>query len=167
MKNITDCVITMDRGINLKPYTPTSQEWLVLKTIAKELSLDLSISPEKGYKYAPAIKFDNMQGYVQKHISGWNTQKAITMNDGIRIEKGVTLQLEKGTFVVPGSNWELEIPKSDTKKYLKPIYEMFCIVNNKKINISEIEKILSRHPEMNELIKESYFNKEFYQKGVH
>ena len=162
---ITDCLIEKERRIKLKTFTPSESEWIKLKSIADKLSIKLSISPEKGYRYAPAINFDNVQGYVQKHISGWKLKENISFNDGkVMLEKGVICQLQKGMFncIKNDTLYDFKVEREDTNKYLKPTYELYCVIDNRKISLSQIENIIDKHPEMISLIKESFFNNEFY-----
>jgi len=163
MKNIENMIITSEKRIYLKSYTPNEYEWSQLKSIASDLGIGLTISPERGYRAAPAMQFAGVTGSIQKHITGWKVKENMKFEHGI-VKKGVVCKLEKGMFITSNNEESFEIPKELTKQYLKPQFSFFLIIDNRKIDLNECEKIISQEPTMKELIVKAFFNKEFYTK---
>jgi hypothetical protein len=156
-------MITLAKQVKLLPYTPSEQEWSILSFLAQELDIDITAVPDHGYRAAPAINFDGIKGYVQKHISGWQIKQDVQFPDkNVTIQRGVTCQLEKGSFVTNDREYSFTVDRKHTKKFLKPIYELFVIIKDRKISLTQVERELEHHPELKQLIKDTFFNPKFY-----
>ena len=159
-------MINLDKKCKLSPYTPSEKEWSILTFLANELGMELHVCPDRGYKYAPQISFDGVKGYIQKHISSWQAKTDISFKQGqVILHRGVKCQLEKGQFlfIQNDTQYDFTVAKDKTKDYLRPVYELFIVIGDRKISLTQIEREVERHPEMKQLIKETFFNKSFYE----
>jgi hypothetical protein len=156
-------MISLNKKIHLQPCTPSNEEWAQISMVAEELGLAVSAAPEHGYRYAPQISFDGVKGYVQKHICAWQTKQSFNFEQaGVTIRKGIKCQLQHGQFVT-AKNYAFTIDKEHTSKFLKPMYELFLVIGDRKISLTQIEDEIEKHPELKGLIKETFFNKGFYE----
>lgn len=161
-------IMKSEKRFNLKPYTPNEDEWVFLKDLSDKLGLSFDLCPARGYRAAPAMVHKGVSAYVQSHIAGWKTKKEISISyvkleHKVKVSQyvvptGTVMQLEQGVFYTP-DNIGTAIDRSISKDYIKPVWDLVAIINDRKISLKAVAKLLDKNPDLIQDIKDKFFSK--------
>src|SRR3990167_6605927 len=160
MENV---IMKNERRFNLKPFTPDEDQWVFLKDLSDKLGINFDLCPARGYRAAPAMVHKGISAYVQSHISGWKVKKEISISyvkaehkkkvSQYVVQTGTVLELNKGTFYIPDTDICTNIDKGISKDYIKPVWDIVAIINDKKISLKQVARLIKDNPDLIQDIK--------------